>query len=222
MTAVINDLVADSLYKERELKGLYIPNKAGRKKGKGYDWEQIRTEYFASEFMAVSRFLRSYLGVKHPSGTMRKMTSGWRQQKKEFMGHVNKGISKHIDARIQRHEEDMLLGKTQLTELLLRDMRRMIRYYSKSANKEKTMSKNEIDKLEKIWKMVKIELGEATSVSHSSNESKIDIKMLLSKLSDSDNVDVFEMDVPKGEKMLNNAMDKALLDTGYDGLEGNV
>jgi len=158
-----------------------------------YNWEELKQEFFNSEFLEVAPFVRERLGKETANDTnVATQTKGWANAKKEWTKNRNAEIQKQLDKELIEELKIPLqesLGiRSMLSQLDAQILTIFLRIVSKDKTKKPT--KDEIsllkafpDKLSDIWKRVQIELGLPTNVAElqGSKEKPLYFKDLVKK-----------------------------------------
>ena len=155
-----------------------------------YDWGTLKKEFFNSDILEATAFIRSKLGMSNEeilsNGNIRKNIAGWTEEKKEFKEQLVEEAKKEMIEKLKIEVQDLLLTKKMSYEL----MRRYIEYYAK------ILAKKEIPQEEKdfiaqfsmktvdaINKWIQLELGLPTNIAQlqGSKEKPINILTLIRK-----------------------------------------
>ena len=117
------------------------------------NWEALKLRYFASKEMSAKTFVES-MGVIYSGNTGDKI-KGWREQKVEWL----QGI---IEQAKQQVESEFVVDISMLASSRWSIVRHLV-------NKIKAAEEPKV--LIEIWKVLKTELGEPTSVNRNLNEN---------------------------------------------------
>lgn len=131
--------------------------KAEDKKGRQlkYDWAAIRKEYMHSEYKTVNDFMRAVHGVDTQTNAyIARRTRGWAKDKRELF---NKGM----EASQQEIAQEGVINHTQL-QLLKQNILILAAKKLKQLNTAEEINSRD---LRTIYDMIKIELGEPTTIS---------------------------------------------------------
>lgn len=116
-------------------------------KTKKYDWVALKQEYFISDELEVKGFIRGKLGVWNANTS--KQTTGWSKEKQEYREDIMyKTLEQIKDSEAAKNRKALIK--------LYEELRRRI-----EGGKVGDLIYKE---LEAIWKILKTEIGEPTSI----------------------------------------------------------
>lgn len=138
-----------------------------------YDWNGLKQEFFASEYIDVAPFIRERLGKETDSHThIAKKVKGWAEEKKAYEESITeeareKAKKKRIEALRVKLEEVMASKKLSFShQLSFLEMLGKILKGKKLTKSEKSFMKRFNPKtIDMITKWAQIELGEPTKIS---------------------------------------------------------
>jgi len=142
---------------------------------KKYDWQAIKREYLSSSIDEVNQFLISFLSVdpKNASnGSYAKATKGWRDEKESIKAtQTNKAIQRlENDESVKISNVKLLQAKAKLLNIItngLNDLGELIEF-DQSAT---PIINRNASGLKTFWEMIKVELGETTTIAKNTNEN---------------------------------------------------
>lgn len=139
---------------------------------KKYDWNALKTEFMTSSHITVAPFNREKFGDKCLNGSILQATMGWGAEKEKMMESVRAQVMAEAKAKMVKiyrpsieelgsmHKATMELYKASLSMITAEVV--------KGKAKGKDILPN-LTALHAIWNVVKVEKGEATSISEVGN-----------------------------------------------------
>jgi hypothetical protein len=138
-----------------------------------YDWIALKYEWFHSEALSVSEFLRQKIGkTAEEDGNVARQTGGWTEAKKEWRERENRLIQdemrKELIEKLKVKVEDVLAAKNLSYNLLISYIRchaKVLKGETLTKNEEMFMRRIPIGNLDTINKWLNIELGLPVNIS---------------------------------------------------------
>jgi len=162
-----------------------------------YDWVQLKQEFFVSNEIEASVFIRSKLGLSEKeftsNGGVRKQINGWADDKRAWQRERSKATLKEADQELIEKLKIPLTETLAIRNMLSQLDMKILGIFLRIIDEKNPPKKAEIsllkaypDRLRDIWQRVQIELGMPTNVSQlqGSEDKPLYFKDLVTKARD--------------------------------------